>query len=459
MKLRILTIAGIFAFVNAVVAPAYAQQVPQLPANVMQQRTLPGVPQQVTLQQAVAIAAAKSPVLAAARANEALAQLPLSLAHTAIFPHISATGTISHSNNASTRTAGGQVFGGGFTNEGLNADLQQLIYDGGKVIAEIHQARATAASGTQTYGRDLQTLAFNVAQSYYTALASHYATTLAAQIVHQDEVQEALVRAQLRAGTASRVDLATVQLPTAQARVALVRAQGQEATAIAAFADTLGLDADAAIAPVASSTDNSATPLVQVLPYDKSVARALLLRPDYLAAQSSVLAAEYNVQVQHSNILPVLSANASYGTNSTSITGTDFRTGSQVGATISIPIFDQGITRVQTAQAREQLALAQSQLDQTRLGVELNVRQALVGLVTAQGAVAQAQAALAKAQEILKATQAQYTAGVTTLPLLLNAQVGMTQAQTDLLSAFYGLRQAEQTYVYALGENTIGATP
>ncbi|MHB1551821.1 MAG: TolC family protein, partial [Vulcanimicrobiaceae bacterium] len=65
------------------------------------------------------------------------------------------------------------------------------------------------------------------------------------------------------------------------------------------------------------------------------------------------------------------------------------------------------------------------------------------------------QAELNTAQEVLKATQAQYRAGVTTLPLLLNAQVGLTQAETDRLNAVYALRQAEQTYAYALGESDL----
>lgn len=458
MTARFLAAAAVFALINAAAAPACAQAVPQLPASAVQTRPQAGVPQQVTLLQAIDIAVAKSPVLAAARANQRLTQIPVSLARSALFPNISGTATVSHANNAG-RTTNGQTIGGGFTSRGLNADVRQLIYDGGKLIAQLHQARANAVAGTDTYNRQLETLAFNVAQAYYTSLQSQSATQLAAQVVHQNEVQEALVRAQLRAGTASRVDLATAQLPTAQARVALVRAQGQEATALAAFANALGLDADVAVAPANTPAAHSATPLVNVLSYQQAVARALLLRPDYLAAKNAVMAAQYNVQAQRSGLFPTLTANATYGTNSTTVTGTNFRPGSTIGATLSIPIFDQGITRAQTEQAQAQLDLAQSQLDQTRLGVELNVRQSLVGLVTAQGAVAQAQAELAKAQEILKATQAQYRAGVTTLPLLLNAQVGLTTAETDELNAVYGLRQAEQTYVFALGENTVSPAP
>ena len=54
---------------------------------------------------------------------------------------------------------------------------------------------------------------------------------------------------------------------------------------------------------------------------------------------------------------------------------------------------------------------------------------------------------------MLRATQAQYRAGVTTLPLLLNAQVGVTQALTDQVTAVYTLRQSQQALYYALGSN------
>jgi len=53
---------------------------------------------------------------------------------------------------------------------------------------------------------------------------------------------------------------------------------------------------------------------------------------------------------------------------------------------------------------------------------------------------------------VLSGTQEQYRAGVTTLPLLLNAQAGLTQAENDRLTATYALHQAEQSYLFALGD-------
>jgi outer membrane protein TolC len=455
MWMRFLTIAALAGLANATALPARAQTFPQLPQSATSTRPQPGVPQQVTLQQAIDIAVAKSPVLAAARANQQIAQIPVNLARTAAFPNISATGSTTHSNQS---TFAGRSFGSATSNS-LTGNLRQLIYDGGKFIAQLHQARAAALAGTQTYERNLETLVFNVASSYYTALQDEAATRLAQQVVNQNIVQMKLVQAQLRAGTASRVDLATAEVPVAQARVSLVRAQGTEATALSAFASALGLDADTAVAPANMPNATSPNPQVPALSYDQAVTRAFLLRPDYLAAQSTVLSGQYNVQVQRSGYYPTLTGAASYGTSSTTVTGGDFRPGSSIGATLSIPVFDQGVTRAQTEQAQAQLDLARAELGSSRLTVESDVRSAVIGLVTAQAAVAQAQTELSQAQTVLSATQAQYRAGVTTLPLLLNAQVQLTTAQTDQLNAIYGLRQAEQAYVYALGENTIGITP
>mgnify|MGYP001265016295 CR=1 FL=1 len=426
-------------------------------------RAQEGVPTSITLAQAIAIAAARSPVLAIARSDYRLTQLSTDLARTGLYPNLAGTASITRSfgnrgasGGSGTGTIGGS---GGVTSEGLNATLRQFILDGGKVINEIRQAQSNQLAGAGTYQRALQTLAFNVAQAYYNALQAQTATQLAVQVVHQNVVQENLVTAQLRAGTASRVDLATAQLPTAQARVALVRAQGNELSALAAFANQLGLDASTLVTPINDTPSNPAASLLppQELDYDKAVARALLERPDFLSAQYAVRSAQYNVRAQRAGLIPTLTGNASYGTNSTTVNGTDFRTSGSAGVTLSIPIFDQGVTRVQIAQAQTQLDIAASQLDETKIGVELNVRQALVGLVSAEAAVGQSLAELSKAQEILRATQAQYRAGVTTLPLLLNAQVGLTQAESDELNAVYSLRQAEQTYLFALGENELGA--
>lgn len=428
----------------------------------------PGVPQTVTLQQAINIAAARSPVLASAYANLQLTQIPVDLARSALFPNVSASASLERSQNGrSTSSTSGSgsgsggsssTFGNTFVSRGLSVNLQQLIYDGGRSIALIHQARANAAAGSQTYQRALETLAFNVAQAYFTALQAAATVRVDQEVLRQAQVNENLTRAQVRAGTSARLDEITAHVPTVQAQVQLTRDQGALASALGAFANSIGLDPTTLVQPANTQSANPSSLLIGVLPYDQAVTRALLLRPDYLSAQNAVVAAQYNVQAQRDQFYPSITGTASVGTNSTLPGGAGFTASNTVGASVSIPIFNQGLTRAQVSQAQAQLDLANASAAQTRLTVELNVQQALVGVASNQAAVTQAQAALTSAQESLKGAQAQYRAGVTNLVTLLQAQTNYTQAQTTLLNAVYTLRQAEQTYIYAIGESSINPT-
>ncbi|MBC5828626.1 MAG: TolC family protein [Candidatus Eremiobacteraeota bacterium] len=445
--------------------PAYGTPAP----GVSEGAPVAGVPQRVTLAQAIAIAAARSPVLASARADEALARAGVFLARTGALPGLSLNagttrfgGGSSAANGSGTGSGvvGGASTGGSFISNTGNVGLRQLIFDGGRIATQIRAASLGEVASAQTYQRQLQTISFNVANAYYTALAAEGATGVAVALVRQNQVGENLVRAQVRAGTTARADIATAELPTAQARVAVVRAQGTELSAIAALANAMGIDANANVRPVDDTSVIRTAGLSQtpLLTYDQAVSRALSLRPDYVSAQRTLEAARASLRAARLGRSPLVSGNASLGVSSTDPNGTRFRGSNQIGATFSLPVFDQGITAAQTQQAQAQIDRAVAGLETTRLGIQLNVKQALVNLISAQAALDQVRAELAKARQVLSSTQAQFRAGVTTLPLLLNAQVGLTQAANDQLAAVYGLRQAEQGFLFALGENDLQLT-
>jgi outer membrane protein TolC len=52
---------------------------------------------------------------------------------------------------------------------------------------------------------------------------------------------------------------------------------------------------------------------------------------------------------------------------------------------------------------------------------------------------------------LLNVTDAQYKSGVTTLPLLLNAQTQLTTAQSNYVQALYAYKVAQQNLLYAEG--------
>lgn len=446
--------------------PAFGSPAPGVDRGV----PVAGVPQTVSIDQAIAIGFARSPLLAQARGSVEVATAPVNLAKTAILPSLSGAATVSRNfrqpgsngngtSTGTTTTVGtttGQTTVTDSTSNSLSLSLRQLIYDGGKVADQLRAARANQSAAIATYKRQLQTVAFNVANAYYAALAAQRQTQVLNESVKINLVNENLVAAQIRVGTAARADLSTAQLPTAQARVALVRAQGTELSVQAAFVNAMGLDANTYVLPQDDGNVLNGTTVVPAVPvptYAQAITRALMLRPDYYAVLQQVEGLKASLKAAKLGLTPTLNGVGSFGSASTDASGGTFRNASSIGVTLSVPLFDQGITKAQTLQAQGQLDQEVAVADSTRQGIQLNVKQSLVNLISASAAFDQTKAELAKAQEVLQSTQAQYKAGVTTLPLLLNAQVGLTQALTDEVTAVYSFRQAEATFLYAEGAN------
>jgi outer membrane protein len=432
--------------------PAYGTPVPGVNRGV----PAANVPQVITLDQAIAIGFALSPLLAQARATVEIDQAPVDLAKTAILPSISGLASSTRDYNEAPVAKGTAAPSTGSTVNSLSVSLKQLIYDGGKVAAQLRAAKATENSAIATYKRQLQTVAYNVANAYYSALAAQRTTQVAAETVQLNQVNADLVSAQIAAGTTARSDLLTAELPVAQARVALVRDQGAELSAQAAFVNAMGLEANTYVLPQDDGnvlSGSSGAPAVPVPTYATAIARAYMLRPDFSAEQFAVASSQASLRAAGLGLFPNLTGNGGYGTASSDPSGGAFRNSGSIGVSLTIPIYDQGITHAQVEQARGQLDAANAALLVSQEGIQLNVKQTLVNLVSANATFTQTQAELANAREVLQATQAQYAAGVTTLPLLLNAEVGLTQALVDQVNAVYALRQAEAAFLYAEGAN------
>jgi outer membrane protein TolC len=401
---------------------------------------------QVTLAQAISVAAARSPALRIATDTYRQTGAAVALSNTPYQPNV--TGTLSAVAGSSAPTAQSP------SEDLAGVGLVQLVFDGGHVLAQIRTAQATQSAGSGTLARSAQQIAFNVAQTYYNALETRAAVKLALRIVAQDRAQENLIRAQIDAGVASRVDLATAQIPTAQALVQVARTRGQDVAALAAFDNTMGLHANADVEPAQDSAGETSTSQIPNEPatYDAAVEHAMSVRPDYQSAQRALVAANQTLRAAKTLDSPQVGVVANAGVANLPGSGLGTLPNNFVGATITLPFYDQGVRNAQSESASIGVDLQEATLSQTELGIESDVRQALGTLTGARDALVQAESELRTAQEVLVDTQVQYRAGITNLALLLNAQSGLTQAETDRLTAVYALRQAEESYLFALGD-------
>jgi outer membrane protein len=436
--------------------PAYGTPAP----DVEQLTQRPGVPVVVNLAQAEKIAVALSPVFQTQNAQWAAIHAKYTSEKQAIFPGVSADGSLTNQHTtqgatgvAPNASAGPNASGSGYgTIENAEITLTQLIFDGGRVIAAIRTANEADIAGRGTLLRNLETLQINVASAYYTLLQDNATVTADVQLVREFETNENSVTAQIRNGAAARSDLAGAQFQTAQARGNLVTAQGVAIGAQAVFATTLGLDADTQILPQQIGEETAgANPT-----YQASLKKALVLRPDYLAAQYTVYSSEDNVRYAKLARFPVLSGTASYGVQrSLAQNYSSYSNARNLGLEVQIPIYDQGQTNYNVAVAASQLDQANAGLIQTKLQVESDVRSALANLISARANLVQAKAEQRAAQVSLDATQAQYKVGANTILGLVTAEANLSTATASYITALYGVRTAYQNFLYATGASDL----
>lgn len=435
--------------------PAYGSPAPGATASA----AAAGVPQIVDLNQAIAIGFAKSPALASARGTVYVDAAPVTASRLAFLPAVSGSASTTHENfqAAGGATGGSTAALGHVVDNGLSFSLRQLIYDGGNLLAQLRSAQASENAAIELYRREAQTVANNVAQAYYSALAAQRTTAAAVESLRNAEAQVALVQAQVRAGTAAASAVAPLAFQAAEARSTLVTDQGNELIADANFANALGLDPNVNVAPRDDVPANPTSGTISSLPipsYGQAIARALALRPDFAQAQQTLLASQYTLKSAELGYFPSLSGSGSWGTASTDPTGGTFRNTDSVGVTLTIPIpfLDQGVTEGKILQAKGNIQIAQANLDSTRLTIELNVKSALVALISAKAKIDQVDAEYTNAVTTLQSTQAQYKVGVAAITDLINAQNQYTTALVDQVNAIYSLREAEQSYLFATGE-------
>lgn len=461
MKLS-LAIAAASAVVIVGVAQAQAAQPAPSPSPVLVQQTAPPAPPMsssgapaaatLTLVDAENVALAQSPLLAIARAELVSAGAAKGLAQSGELPNIGVSADSTRSKASGQSNQGQGNTSGQLTSNSASVNVRQLIFDGGRIWSQVSSARYSEDAARYTLQRTVQTVFFSIGQDYFAALQARHALIAANDAFHLAQVQEQLVNAQYRAGLAAKADVLTAQFPMAQAALKVAQTQNGEQLALATLLNAMGLPATQSVLLVDDASTSGAPPAS----VDQVLAVASISRPDLLAAEASSKSADLSVRAASLARFPLISATASDGASGTAPNVSGGRNGNNYsyGVGLTFPLYDGGAIHAQTVQAQAQASIATANLKTAELGVSLSVQQAFLNLETARASVTAANAELANARTVLDVTNAQYKSGVTTLPLLLNAQVGLTTAQTDQITAVYTFKVAQQALL--LAEGTIG---
>ena len=395
--------------------------------------------QELTLEQAIALALERQPQIMARIGDLAAAQARVDQALAPLLPQSTISWTAARSQSVSSVTQSRSI-GTGTT---LKITADQLLFDFGKNLAATDAAKANAevSRGDLELQKDL--LIQTVKESYFNLLLSKRLTAVSEQASERADLNLRSAKGFFEVGTRPKSDVTRAEVDVANARVNLIRARNAVRLARVALNTALAIEVDAP------------TEVKDILTYEpfplepKQLAQeALRRRPDYMQIKARETAAEARVRQTFRQFLPDVKGTGSYGG-----TGSDFTLGEiwSAGVTLEWKWFD-GLNNV--ARYREEKANLEASQNRTRtleLQIRQEVEQAYLALGEAEERIGAAQKGVESAQENFRLAQGRFDAGVGTIIELADAQLALTQAQSTEAQALADFRIAKASLEKALG--------
>jgi outer membrane protein len=327
--------------------------------------------------------------------------------------------------------------------------LNWVLFDFGARAAGVEAARWQAAAARLTYNRALQDVVAQVEQAYYALLGARQLEAALGLTVQAAQASLETARARRSAGLATVGDTSQAEAAWAEAQLLAVRARTDARAASGNLSAALGLPVTTALNLADDSADLPGA-VSRPFDIDALLASARLSRADLAARQAAVLRGQAQVDAAQAQGRPALALSAQaarrWGSN-----GVDARSTQQVSLVLSIPLFDGGLARAQTAAARARLQALTAQRDQQAQNVELEVWQAYQAADAAPAVIGSAQALLQSASVAETAARERYAAGVGSVLELLLAQSTLARARVGLVQARYDARLALARLGLAIG--------
>jgi outer membrane protein TolC len=188
----------------------------------------------------------------------------------------------------------------------------------------------------------------------------------------------------------------------------------------------------------------------QTVDRDATIKAALMMRPDYLAAEATLKSAELETKSSKSERIPTFKIVASDGQsgNSPVHNNNTYR----VAGVLSIPIINSGNISGQVHDAEAKVREATAKRDQLRAQIEADVLTAISGVEWALKQVAISVENVGLSRQELDLTRARFTQGIADNTEVVNAQDRLSRADDLNIRAQYTLGLSRANLARASGE-------
>ena len=330
----------------------------------------------------------------------------------------------------------------GDTNRTYSASLGVSAYEldfFGRLRNLRDQSLETYLSFEETLRSIRITLVAEVATAYFTLAADQQNLRLAERTLVSQQRSLDLTQKTFEIGTGSGLDVATAQtsVDTARADIAIFRTQVAED--LNNLTLLVGQPIDPALVKDAGiSISDPLAPLMHSIgPVVEVPSELLQRRPDVLAAERALRAANADIGAARAARFPSINLTTSGGTSSNELSDL-FGAGTGLWSfipSVSLPIFDAGARKanVRVAEAERDAALAAYEYSiQTAFR---EVSDALSERSNIQELIAARQSLVAANEKVYRLTDASFRKGLESSLLVLAAQRSYNSAQEDMITA------------------------
>ena len=382
---------------------------------------------EISLDDSVAMALKNNPSIQMALADKEKALWGIKENQAGRMPTLSLASGYSLSPGSSSTNVGSTSANDNFNN---SIKLNLPLYTGGRVEGQIDQAKLNADIANLGVAKAEGQLKLDTTTAYYDVLQGRNVVKVNQETV--DNLAEHLknVQAQYQVGTIAKSDVLRSEVELANAQQNLTKAKNTYDVAEASFNNVTGMPLD---------NQNIMKDDLTYVKYDMSLEDSIKLaqqkRPEIAQSQDNVDIAKTSIKIADSGRLPTVAVSASDGINGSTFPGQDNNWSAGISA--SWNIFDAGVTNAKVKEAKASEDKVKAVDKQTRDAIELEVRQAYMGMKEAEARMATSQVAVTQGEEGLKAAEAKYYAGAGTNMDVIDAQMALTQANTNATQATY----------------------
>ncbi|HEY7527904.1 MAG TPA: TolC family protein [Candidatus Deferrimicrobiaceae bacterium] len=336
--------------------------------------------------------------------------------------------------------------GRSFSTESLSAQgrLTQVITDFGRTGAQVGRSEALLSSSRETGKSVREDVAFAAKVAYFNVLRAQRILTVNQETVRQRISLLRQAQAFYDAGIRARIDVARAEANLYQSRAQLTGAENDLRVARITLLNRMGVDGPRNF----EIKDTLATESIPGT-LEEWIGTAETVRPDLKALVEQERAADLALRAARAGNYPVLTGNGEYGYAADSL---PLEQTYSYSVQLSVPLFTGFLVREQVAEARANLDAARYAVTDFRRQVRLRIEQAALSMRAASEQTEARRKERDASEENLRLATGRYEVGAGDIIEIIDAQVQMANADTNLIGALYDYSVTIATLLREIGQ-------